>query len=94
MHSSSDEFMHITMKTQKQTFLLVSGGHINFVPLKGTPIWCLHTKLYRSGQNVFPDILFMNYCTDLIVGKAFCKFIFFHFPDAELSVLTGLHFYF
>ena len=28
MHSSSDEFMHITMKTQKQMFLLVSGGHI------------------------------------------------------------------
>ena len=36
----------------------------------------------------------MNYCTDLILGKAFCTFIFFHFPDAELSVLTGLHFYF
>ena len=29
----------------------------------------------------------MNYCIDLILGKAFCIFIFFHFPDSRLSVL-------
>ena len=34
-------------KTQKQMFLLVFGGH--FVPLKGTPTWRLHTKLYKFG---------------------------------------------
>ena len=36
----------------------------------------------------------MNYCIDLILGKAFCIFIFFHFPDSRLSVLNSLHFYF
>ena len=91
MYSSSDEFMHVTAKSQKQTFLLVSGGHL-----------CL-SKGHQHGvskqshiiwANVNPNILHMNYCTDLILGKAFCIFIFFHFPDAELSVLTGLHFHF
>ena len=36
----------------------------------------------------------MNHCIDLILGKAFCIFIFFHFPDSRLSILNGLHFYF
>ena len=36
----------------------------------------------------------MNHCTDLILGKGFCIFIFFHFPDSSPSVLNGLHFYF
>ena len=36
----------------------------------------------------------MNYCIDLICRKAFCIFIFFHFPDSRLSVLKGFHFYF
>ena len=33
-------------------------------------------------------------CTNLILGKAFRIFIFIHFPDSRLSVLSGLHFYF
>ena len=36
----------------------------------------------------------MKYCTDLVVGEAFCIFIFFHFPDSGLFALNGLHFYF
>ena len=36
----------------------------------------------------------MNYCIDLILGNAFCTFIFFHFPDSRLSVWKGFHFYF
>ena len=36
----------------------------------------------------------MNCCIDLILGKAFCIFIFFHFPDSRLSVLKGFHLYF
>ena len=36
----------------------------------------------------------MNNCIDLILGKAFCIFIFFHFRDSRLSVLKGFHFYF
>jgi len=34
----------------------------------------------------------VNYRTDLILAEAFCIFVFFHFPDSGLSVLTGLHF--
>ena len=36
----------------------------------------------------------MKYHTDLVVGEAFCIFIFFHFPNSGLSVLNGLHFIF
>ena len=36
----------------------------------------------------------LKYFTDLILGKGFCIFIFFHFPDSSPSVLNGLHFYF
>ena len=35
-----------------------------------------------------------NYCIDLILGKAFCIFIFFRFPDCRLSVLKGFRFCF
>ena len=35
----------------------------------------------------------MKYFTDLILGKGFCIFIFFHFPESSPSVLNGLHFY-
>ena len=62
--------------------------------LKRTGTWRLHTKLYKSGENVFLNISHMKYYTDLILGKAFCIFILFHFPDSRLSVLKGFHFYF
>ena len=62
--------------------------------LKGTPTWRFHTKLYKFRQIVFPNISHLKYCTDLIFGKTFCIFIFFHFPDSRRSVLNGLHFYF
>ena len=35
----------------------------------------------------------MNYSRDLILGKAFCIFIFFHFSDSRISVLKGFYFY-
>ena len=79
MSSSSKEFT-----SRKQMFLLVSGGRT----------WRFHTKLYKFSENVFPNKLHLKYCKDLILGKAFCIFIFFHFPDSRLSVLNGLHFYF
>ena len=62
--------------------------------LEGTPTWHLKTKLYKIGQNVLLNFSHMNYRTDLILAKAFLIFIFFHFPDSGLSVLTGLHFHF
>ena len=61
------------------------------MPLKGTPTWRLHTKPYKFGKNVFRNISHMKYLTDLILGEAFCIFIFFHFPDSGLSVFNGLH---
>ena len=61
------------------------------MPLKGTPTWRLHTKPYNFGKNVFRNISHMKYLTDLILGEAFCIFIFFHFPDSGLSVFNGLH---
>ena len=72
-----------------------------FVPLKGTPTWCLHItnmvspyKLNEFKWNIFLNILGMKYCADPILGKAFCTFTFFHFPDFRLSVLNCVHFYF
>ena len=36
----------------------------------------------------------MKYRSDLILGEAFCIFIYFYFLDSGLSVLNGLQFYF
>ena len=36
----------------------------------------------------------MKYRTDLILGEAFCIFIFFYFLDSGLSVLNGCNFIF
>ena len=36
----------------------------------------------------------MKYRTDLILGEAFCIFIFFYFLDSGLSVMNGWKFYF
>ena len=60
------------------------------VSLKKTPPWRFHTKLYKFGYNVSLNISHLKYCKDLILGKAFCIFIFFHFPDSRLFVLNGL----
>ena len=35
----------------------------------------------------------MKHRTNLILGEAFCIFIFFYFPDSGLSVFNGLQFY-
>ena len=40
------------------------------------------------------NISHLKYCTEVILRKAFCIFIFFHFPDSRLSILNGLHIYF
>ena len=50
--------------------------------------------MWFKNVTVSPNISHTNYGTDLILGKAFSIFIFFHFPDSELSVLTELHYYF
>ena len=40
----------------------------------------------------FPNISPMKYRTDLILGEAFCIFVFFYFPDFKLGIFYGLHF--
>ena len=52
------------------------------------------TKPYKFRWNVFPNISHMKYRTNLILGEAFCIFIFVYFLDSGLSVLNGLKFYF
>ena len=64
-------------------FLSVSGGHI-CSPERDTNV----ASPYKN------NISHMNYCIDLIIGKAFCIFMFFHFPDSSLSVLKGFRFCF
>ena len=58
----------ICRKTQKQMFLLVSGGHI-CAPQRNTNM-----------VSPFPNVSHMKYRTDLLLGEDFCVFIFFHFP--------------
>ena len=79
--SSQAKNSSISRKTGKQMFLLVSGGYA--VPERDS-------NLAKS----FFRISDLKDCTDLIFGKTFCIFIFFHFPDSRRSVLNGLHFYF
>ena len=57
-------------------------------------VFKLYIKFYKFEWNVFPNISHMKYRTDLILGEAFCIFIFFYFLDSGLSVLNGLQFYF
>ena len=51
-------------------------------------------SLINVGKTFLRNISHMKKHTDLILGEAFCIFIFFHFSDSGLSALTGLHFYF
>ena len=55
-------------KTQKQMFLLVSGGHI-CAPQRDTNM-----------ASPFPNISHMKYRTDLLLGDDFCILTLFHSP--------------
>ena len=58
----------ISGKTQKQIFLLISGGHI-CAPQRETNM-----------ASQFPNISHVKYRTDLLLGEDFCIFIFFQSP--------------
>ena len=78
----------ICRKTQRQIFLLVSGGHICAPQI--------NTNMASDGvstQSVLANISQTKYRADLILVEAFIKFNFFHFLDFGLSVWNGLHFY-
>ena len=68
-------------KTERQMYLLVSGDHI-CDPQRDINMASPY-KALKNGWNVFPNISHMNYRTDLILGKDFRLFIFFHFPDSN-----------
>ena len=64
-----------------------------FVLLKGTPCCLPEQSFVNLGETLFRISRIWNYRTDLILGEAFCIFIYSHFPDYGLSVLSGLHFF-
>ena len=63
-----------TLKKLKNRFFCWFPAAI-FVPLSRTKKKhsVSATKLNKFGWNIFPHISHMKYCTDLILGKAFCK---------------------
>ena len=62
-----------------------------FVLLEGTPCCLPEQSFVNLGETLFRISRIWNYRTDLILGEAFCIFIYSHFPDSGLSVLSGLH---
>ena len=91
MSSSSDELTH--KKEDSKTDVPVGFRLPYLRPQRDVNMASPYKALQLLGER-FPNTSHMNYHTDLILGEAFFTFIFFHFPDSELSVLTGLHFYF
>ena len=80
-------------KLKNRCFCLYSAAILVF--LKGTVQHGVSIQSFINlGKPFFPNIAQLKYFTDLILGKGFCIFIFFHFPDSSPSVLNGLHFYF
>ena len=64
------------------------------VPLGGTPTWRLHTKLYKFGLNISPNISRAKNRTDLEPDLNFCMFVLFSPIDSWLYTLIGFDFYF
>ena len=63
------------------------------VSLKGTPTRRFYERSFINiGKPFFRISRLWNIAQTW--SKAFCIFIFFHFPDSRPSVLNGLHFYF
>ena len=67
----------IYWKTQKQMFLLVSGGYI-CAPQRDTKMASPYKALQIWVKRFSEYLARMKYRTDLILGEAFCIFIFFH----------------
>ena len=80
-------------KTQWQMFLLISGPPC-WCPSRWAPTWCLHTNLYKFGENVSPHISHKKNCCDLNLGESLCISIIFLFPDSRLNLLNGFDFLF
>ena len=58
-------------------------------PSGWVPVWRLHTKLYKFGQNISADLSYTKYSSDLDLGEGLCIFTPFHFPDSGLYLLNG-----
>ena len=87
MSSSSDEFMHL--KKNSQTDVSVGFQRPCLSPLKGHQHGISIQIYVNLGKTFFPNFPHTRSNTDLILGQAFCIFIFFHFPYSGFSVLNG-----
>ena len=91
MSSSSNEFTH--KKENSKTDVPVGFRLPYLCPSKGHK----HGVSIQSLTNLsgtFSEYLAYELSNRPDSWRGFFTFIFFHFPDSELSVLTGLHFYF
>ena len=86
MSSSSDEFMHL--RKNSKTDVSVGFQRPYLSPLK-TPTWISIQIYINLGKTFFPNLSHTRSHTDLILGQAFCIFIFVHFPYSGFSVLNG-----
>ena len=66
-------------------YLCSSKGHQHGVSIQ---------SFIKLGKTFFPNMSYMKYRRDLILGEALCIFILFRFLDSGLSVLNDLHLFF
>ena len=74
---------HLDIHKEKQTSFLAEVNSRCFflfpaamlVPLRGTPTWHLHTKLYKFVWNILSNNLSTDYRTDLTLGQIRYLFI-------------------
>ena len=87
MSSSSDEFMHL--KKNSKTDVSVGFKRPYLSPVKGHQHGISIQIYINLGKTFFPNFSHTRSHTDLILGQAFCIFIFVHFPCSGFSVLNG-----
>ena len=63
------------------------------VPSGWVLTWRLHTKVYKFGHKISPNISHMKNCIDLNLGKDLCIFTSFHIPVSGFIPLNGFDFY-
>ena len=79
-------------KSEFQVFSLISGRDIG--ALGGTPIWRLHTELYKFPWNVLANNSRTLYHTDLRLGEVVYLLIFDNISNFWLLLLNGFEFIF
>jgi len=75
-------------------FLLISGGHLFLVHQNGTPIWRLHTKLYKGARNVSANNSETVDHKDLRLGQIVYILVFYSMSFSWLLPLDVFQFNF